>query len=394
MRPKARPAYQSTFIWLASTALCLLLSACAPLPDDEASWVLKDLAAGSEPSYLKTITCSPRREAVFYQSNQQTIQADLYLPKQPPLAALVLSPGLAEAGKDDPRLQAFATSLARARFLILVPDLPNLRALKVRKEDVQHLVNSVHYLMTRDDTDDVLPLGMGAFSYTVGPTVLAALNPSIHEQLDFVLSIGGYYDLNQVIRFFTSGYFQHQDEWLYLQPNQYGKWVFVLSNADLLSAESDRDALSQMAQRKLQSPAAALDDMKPGLTEDGYAVLALIQNNDRSLSPALIAALPREIRNELEALNLANKSLSQLSARLLLIHGTDDSIIPFSESVALHNAAGGKQSELFLIDGLAHVDIRPLELDRHAAWQAITAILLQRKAGSVETEPCKDRSFE
>ncbi|HYB10744.1 MAG TPA: hypothetical protein VEJ16_13830, partial [Alphaproteobacteria bacterium] len=39
-------------------------------------------------------------------------------------AALLLVPGAAETGKDDPRLIAFARGLADHRFLVLVPNLP------------------------------------------------------------------------------------------------------------------------------------------------------------------------------------------------------------------------------------------------------------------------------
>jgi len=95
-------------------------------------------------------------------------------------------------------------------------------------------------------------------------------------------------------------------------------------------------------------------------------------------TPALIDALPAAIRTEMEALNLANKDLSRLRARLILLHGTDDAIIPYTESMALTAAVPRWRAELFLIDGLAHVDVRPFGLDRRAMWRAIHSLLAQR----------------
>src|SRR3970282_281862 len=48
----------------------------------------------------------------------------------------------APAAKDDPRLVAFATTLARARFLVLVPDVAGLRQLRVRAADAREIADA------------------------------------------------------------------------------------------------------------------------------------------------------------------------------------------------------------------------------------------------------------
>lgn len=379
--------------YLIGVMLTLVLTACDLfLPDDEATWVLKDLAAGDEASQLKKTACPPYREIISYKVNGSHYQADLYSPGQTPLAAMVLSPGLAEAGKNDPRLVSFAQTLARARFMVLVPDLGNLRELKVRHEDVQGLIDAFKYLHNQDGINKTLPVGMGAFSYMAGPAILAATQHPQPEKVAFVLSVGGYFDLNEVIHFFTTGYFRVDDEWRYIEPNDYGKWAFVISNADLLDQQQDQHKLMQIAKRKMADPDADIDELRKNLSADGQAVVALMTNRDRKRSDELIAALPAAIKTQLAKLNLANKDLSRLKARLLLIHGTDDSIIPYNQSQQLAMALPQEQSQLFLVDGLAHVDIKPLELDRQQAWQAIKALLAQRKRPEEETGVCKSGS--
>jgi pimeloyl-ACP methyl ester carboxylesterase len=162
-----------------------------------------------------------------------------------------------------------------------------------------------------------------------------------------------------------------------LQPNRYGKWVFVLSNVGRLDDPVDRAMFRRMAVRKLENAHANVDDLTGHLTPEGQSLLDVLENREPERVPALLARLPASIRAELDALNLANKDLSRLRAQLILLHGTDDAIIPYTESMALAAAVG--RSELFLIDGLAHVDVRPLELDRHALWRAIKVLLAQRK---------------
>ena len=146
-----------------------------PLPDDEAAWVLQDLAAGEGDSRLKQRTPEPARRTVTYTVQGRTYRGHLYVPAQPALAGLVLVPGVAERGWNDPRLVAFATTLARVRFLVLVPDLPNLRALRVQAEDAQGVADAFVQLRARAEFPASGRAGIGAFSYAVGPAVLAAL---------------------------------------------------------------------------------------------------------------------------------------------------------------------------------------------------------------------------
>ena len=254
---------------LKATLILLMLAGCVPLPDDEAAWVLEDLAAGAGSSRLKERGPNPARQTIGYQVQGRSYRGDLYRPGEPPLAGIVLVPGVAERGKDDPRLVAFATTLALARFLVLVPELPNLRTFRVRAEDAQGVADAFSQLLSRSEFPTRGRAGIGAFSYAVGPMVLAALDPAIRERVDFVLGVGGYYDLHPVITFFTTGYFQKEGQWHYLVPNRYGKWVFVLGNIERLSDLRDRSAFRAMAERRLNDPHARIDDLSRRLTPEG-----------------------------------------------------------------------------------------------------------------------------
>ena len=356
----------------------LLLAACARLPDDEAGRLLEDLAAGKGPSRLKRLTPAPSRQQLAYTVENRRYRGDIYVPAEPPLAAMVLVPGVAEAGKDDPRLVNFATTLARARFVVLTPDIANLRALRVSAQDARAVADAFRHLRTRAECAAPCKSGIGAFSYAVGPAMLAALDPVIRDDVDFILGVGGYYDLEEVITFFTTGYFRQQGEWRYLSPNSYGKWVFVLSNAWLLSKPSDQAALQAIARRKLADANADIDSLRAGLSPPGRSLLALLENRDRSRSAQLIDALPPSVKAHIETLTLVNKPLSTLGARLILLHGSDDTIIPYTQSAALAAAVRPGQADLFIIDGLAHVDVHPLGLDRDSAWRAVSTLLAQR----------------
>lgn len=360
----------------------VVATACGPRAN-EAMRLLSDIAAGAGPSRLKETTPAPERRPVAYPGAAagQQRHGDLYLSPEGPLAALVLVPGLARAGKDDPRLVAFADSLARVRFAVLVPDMAGLRALEVRPRDADEIADAVAWLADQPALARGPTVGVVAISYAAGPALIAAADPGVRERVGFVLAIGGYHDIERVVTFFTTGAFRVDGRWRHLEPNAYGKWVFVKSNSHRLSEPADRALLVAIAEARLDDLAAPIDDLAAELGPEGRAVLALATNTDRARVAALIGALPEAIRHDMAELDPSAADLESLAARLLLVHGRDDSIIPYSESVELARRLGKARASLYLADGLWHVDADFSLSDQLVLWQAAIELLELRDGG-------------
>ena len=379
--------------------LAAALYACAPARGLEAWRLLDDLSAGPAPSALKAATPAPARTSLAYRVAGRDRAGDLYRPGEPAKAALVLVPGAAPEGKDDPRLVAVARSLARARFLVLVPEIANLRDLKVRPEDAAAVADALRHLAARPGTPGEA-LGLVAISYAAGPAVMAALEPDLRARVGLLVAVGGYYDIEALVTFFTTGHTRAAPHlpWKKVTPNPYGKWIFLRSNAERVSSARDRVLLMAMAQRKLDNLEAPLDDLTVRLGPEGGAVHALLVNTDPEAVPGLIARLPPAVRRDLRALDLKRLDLSALGAEVLLIHGRDDAVIPYTESKALAAAltaarapgsapgsAPGRtpgRTRLTIVDNLAHVDLGPAGLsDSLRLWRAAYRVLSLRDRG-------------
>ncbi|HEX7006685.1 MAG TPA: RNA methyltransferase, partial [Alphaproteobacteria bacterium] len=306
-------------------------------------------------------------------------RADLYDPRQSVGAPLVLIPGAAPAGKDEPRLRALATSLARARFLVLVPDLAGPRQLKISAADADGIADAIVFMATRADGSAPHQVGVAAISYGLGPAILASLRQDVASKVGFVVGLGGYYDTHAMITFITSGaYRDPSGEWRRGEPLDYAKWVFVLSNVDRIESPADHAALSEMARRRLQDAGAPIRDLIPGLGPEGRALLTLLLNDDPARVERLIGDLPEAVRADIEALSLRGRDLSPLANKLILIHGEADRMIPYSESVALAAAIPGTQ--LFIIEGFSHVDPDGISLSGQQRLAEAMRALLARRA--------------
>lgn len=351
----------------------------------ESAWLLYALGTSTESADHTTRGDIPPRQALEFSVEGRSYAADLYRADETPSAALLLVPGLAPDGKDDRRLVDLAVVLARADFAVLVPDIASLRAQRVSAENIRQIADVLSY-MDRARTeilpaeDAPAPIGIAAISYAVGPALLATLEPELRGRIDFMVAIGGYYDVEAVVTYFTTGFHRNGDAgaWVKGNPNDYGKWLFVGANTDAILDLRDRITLRAMAGRRTADGNAPIDDLVKLLGREGQAVYALLANQDPERARDLIAALPERLLRNLTALNIRGRDLTD-APRLILIHGRDDRIIPVSESLQLAAASPNGRAHLYVVGQLAHADLEPGDWrDILTLWQAAYRLLQLR----------------
>ena len=340
--------------------LCLLsASGCALQRQHDAVLVLGDIAAGASPSDLKERTPPPSRTLIAYTIDGRAHTGDLYLPGEgKPEAGIVLVPGMVQEGKDAAHFVAFATTLARARFAVLAPQLTGHRDLRIEPGQAREVADAFRYLVDREDLSPEGRAGIGGISYALGPVVLAALEDDICQRVRFIFGVGGYYDLRTAIRFVTTGYFEVDGSPRNIKASEYGKLVFVKSVLHDLSNPKDRAIFEEIVEVKLKDFDADISPLAERLGPEGMSVHRLLTNTDPRLTTQLIAALPAATVATIDALTLSDKDLTRLNARLLLVHGKNDTLIPYPESVALSSAVAPSRAHVFVLNRvLGHVDL-------------------------------------
>ncbi len=345
------------------------------LGDSEAGLVLEDLFTSD--SRLRERAPAPTSRALRISDDGRQLRGDLYVPADNVRAGIVLVPGLAIAGRHDPRLVALARTLARVDFMVLIPDVPGFRAYRMGSEDVEVLVAAILALEATPEMQARLPVGIGAFSFAVGPALIAALDARVAERVDFIVAVGGYQDLRRLITYYTTS--AHRDDRDTPTPYEKGKWIFALGVSEKLPDASDRLAIQAVARRAIYANTGESDVPAPAsLGPGGAALLELLTNTTPERVPTLLARLPAPLRAEITALNPAEQSMNNLHAHLLLLHGRGDTIIPYTESIALAESVPADGADLFIIDGLAHVDLQPTAGDVDILMEMVDALLDQR----------------
>ncbi len=332
----------------------------------DAALLLGDVRAGAEDSRLKRRTETPQRQTIRYRYDNEERVADHYRSGDSARGRLILVHGFTEQGRRDPRLVEFAHSMARSGFEVIAPEVPGLTDLSISQDESRVIADAV-----RHATDDGAPVALAAISFAVGPTMLAAMEADTAEAVDIILAVGPYYDLIDVIRYASTGDDPGRaDDAEAMQPRPEGRWIILLAQRHRLDDAGDRELLGKIGERRLENPQAAIEDLAEKLGAEGRALLDLVRNEDPDAVEGLVAALPAAIRDDLAALNLAERDLSPLSARLILIHGPEDRVIPISHSERLKQALPDGQAQLYRAGGLDHVDVSTGFFDGIQLWRA------------------------
>lgn len=335
----------------------------------DAALLLGDVQAGDEDSRLKRRTETPTRTTERYRFDGDQRLADRYQSGDSRRGLLILIHGFTDAGRRDPRLVELAQSLARSGFEVLAPEVPGLTDLSVGRNEREVIADAV-----RHAAGDAQSVALAAISFAVGPAILAATETDTAERVDIILAVGPYYDLVDVIRYASTGDDPAADEEV-MRPRPEGRWILLLAQRHRLDSENDQELLRRIAERRLDNPQHPIDDLSDELGDEARALLDLVSNEDPEAVDRLVSALPEGIREDLAALNLAERDLSSLRARLVLIHGPEDRVIPISHSERLIEALPAGQARLFRADGLDHVDVDAGFLDGIQLWRATRYLL-------------------
>lgn len=339
--------------------------------------MLREIEAGDGHGQVERATSAPVRSAVTYDVSGVARMGDLYRPATEAKAGIVLVPGVARLGKDDPRVVALATAFARIGSEVLVPEISGFRELRVSEEDSVIIADGLAAFSRHRAAQGGRTLGLVAVSFAVGPSVLALLSPA-GATCHYVLAIGGYYDIEAVVTFVTTGCDRNRrgGGWRRRELDPYAKWVFANSVADLLDNPDDRAVLETLARRRLDNPAADVSGLVSVLREGGAAVWELLGNDNPDRVPGLLGALSTGVRERIAALDLKQRDLSGLRQKFIVVHGLDDPLMPESGSEALASAV--PDADLFVLRSLQHVDPGPVGLsDKLKMLVAMNAFLAE-----------------
>ena len=275
------------------------------------------------------------------------VPGDLYSPGQPG-PAIVLIPGAAVGGKDDPRVVRAARSLARAERVVFVPTL-ELAERRFVEEDIDSIIRSTAALADQEIVRG--PVTLLGFSYGGSFALVAAADPRLDGRLAQVAVFGAYYDLIGLVQAVTTGVSLVDGRRIPWEGHPLAEAI-LRARAVTLAPGKEQNALQ-----------AALEGRSPeGLGRRSRVIYDLLVNEDPARTFDLAARLPKPTRDTLARFSPSSVA-DRIDVPVVAMHSTDDPAVPFGEALRLQRGMPG--TRLVSVEVFRHVDFSATS---PAAW--------------------------
>jgi dienelactone hydrolase len=301
------------------------------------------------------------------------LRGRIYAPADPEGPPSLLVPGVHAGGIDEPRLIEFARDVARMGRTVVTAQLDDLVAYSISPRTTDMIEDAAAWLASSDLAPDGR-VGLMGISFAGGLSIAAAGRPSVRDRVAFVLSFGGHGDLPRTLRYLCTGV---QPDGTIYPPHDYGVAIILLGVTDrVVPAEQvqplrnairaflNASHVDMVDKEQGQAEFARARTMAEALDEPARGLMTMVnERNVAELGPIL---LPHAGEMGKDAALSPARSAAP-SAPVYLLHGTDDNVIPASESVLL---AGYLHARGTPVWQLTTPLITHAEVDRSAAARA------------------------
>jgi len=268
---------------------------------------------------------------------------------------MVVCHGVHHLGIDEPRMVKFARAIASAGVVVLTPELKEIADYHIDPKSIQTIGLAAMKLKERVHRSGVGVLGL---SFAGGLSLLAASDPAYAPSIDFVVTVGAHDDLERVAEFFVSDRIPEPDgSSLSVHAHDYGAVVLVYMFVDSFFEGRDVPAARAALKSWLWEKFDDAKELAQKLSEAGRAKIQLVfDHREDALKPEIERVIASH-RDQMRRVS-PHDALAGLRAKVFLLHGEGDTVIPPSETRWLvHDAPEGSVEDALVSRVIVHVNL-------------------------------------
>ncbi len=291
-------------------------------------------------SPLEWFTPKPIVEHLSFESSGRKLSGDLYRPPgEGPYAAVLLFLGVQPARASDPRVVNLGNALARSNMAALYYWSSDMEQGIMTTKEIDNLVASFQYLRNLDFVDPTR-VGIGGFCVGGSFALIAASDPLISNDVQFVNAFGPYFDMKELAISIISETSEDNHGIQYWQPDKLSKKVLATHLTDKISNEEANIITNWFTNNRTNNIDKTL------LTENGQRIHNLLGQKSRHGASSAFETLPAHNKSQLHQLS-PSSHIADIKASILIMHDRNDSLVPVSHSRQLFEALDGKTNVLF-----------------------------------------------
>ncbi len=324
-------------LWSLAVAVALLILFVILTPPGRAGWnttlfVSQTLEIPIKPQAW--FTDDSLRQEVHYRTPGGEAVADIYhIADGKPRAAVLLSLGANDNGRDDPNIVNLGHALARVGYVAMFHWSPSMGLdANIDPDEPEKLVWAFQYLeeLAYVDRERV---GLGGFCVGASLALVAAADPRISDRVHFVNAFGPFFDAESLLLQAASREVVYQGESADWEPDPL---TFRVLASELIETLGDSLDAAVLRRHYLEGEEASQVELA-ALSQSGSVVVRLLDGVEPQEAEKLYSNLPPSFHEDLAKISPSNH-LEGLRARLLIMHDRHDQLVPSAESRRLVKA--------------------------------------------------------
>lgn len=272
------------------------------------------------------------------------IQVDHYQPQTSYRGTLVVVHGMSPKGKDDPRIIALCSALSQVGFRVLAPEIASIKALKIDAAQINELAEVFRSIAEDCTLTPTGKLGVLAPSFSGALSLAAASRPEVNDAIEVICAIGAFTQVDTVMSYLL----QAQD------ADPYGRFIalkkiipLIYPDDYLIQGALDAAIDDNLNERDMDDLNNALNTYLQNIPQpDRQDIVRLFQ--DAQYRESLFARSKGILSDELAAIDVM-QNIEGLKARVFLLHGRDDNVIPCEQSERLYQQLKRLQKHVKLV---------------------------------------------
>lgn len=268
---------------------------------------------------------------------------------------IILYHGASPFAEEHPGMITLGQAMANGGIKVHIPRLPLLKELEITSQNVEWIAHHLNWFrnVKENKNKTIIPAGI---SFSGGLLLKALLHPLIKPSPPkSVFTYGTYFDFQSSIKFLLTGEINHNSQSYKISPNDWGLIVLFHNYLKFIDPGFDTVQMREILKLRVQNEVEESEKALLLLPDDQQNLLrnifsAHITSQIETLAEKMINACEQEII-EMSPAHWGN----QIKTPVFIMHGTNDSMIPFTESILLAECM--ENSHLFISNMYEHREI-------------------------------------
>jgi len=272
--------------------------------------------------------------------------------------SIIIFPGASADGEKHAGLLFLASIICKLGYKVFIPRIPPLKELNLNRECFDWFAHAYSEIINRDD---ILKHKVSTIAVSFGGGLL--LKASFDSRISknppkSIMTFGTYYDIQSTLNFLCDGQINLDNKSYSIKPHSWGLTVLFHNFLDKLNFEEIKDYKMQIREIINLRIQDRLEEVKNKISKLPDLPGIFIQNIfDSKINKKIENEINRVINEEKEFFRLMSPKYwgKKINNKVFIMHGSNDSMIPFTESINLHKCI--ENSSLFISYMYEHTEI-------------------------------------